>query len=734
MIRCPKCGTINADGSRFCSNCGFKLPQTRIRCPVCGAYNPVSNVFCEKCHARLASPDQEESEPGVEDLLSLPTRPPDDVPDWLRGLLDEHGTSELSPDDLIGTAAEDIVPSPEELPDWLADLAPAEEEAPVEEPPQAEEASVPDWLADLAPAEEEAPVEEASQAEEASVPDWLADLAPAEEEAPAEEPPQAEEASVPDWLAGLAPAEEEAPVEEPPQAEEASVPDWLADLAPAEEEAPVEEPPQAEEASVPDWLADLAPAEEEAPVEEPQAEVEGVPAPAEEPRPEAEIPAEPEEAVDEEDEEEDEETMPPVPPAAEPQEEIPDWLKTLGEGKEAPGGGRELPAGAVPDWLLRIKPPGTGPLPPLEEALGEKAEAEGGPARAEIPEWLQKLRPRSGETETPPPFAPGAAVGEGPLEGLSGVIPPALTVDMPSAYAWKEPETISPELREAARLWQSILERPRDRQRPVAGRRERRGWGDALVRLVTAAILIAVILAAIFGFVPPALLGKMEPPTQSGVGPLVQAVSALQPDDEVIVAFEYGAAQQGEMEAITYALIEHLMERQVRIVGVSTSAQGAALAEMTLERARRRYPDFADKVTDLGYLPGDATAVTQFLASSQAEGAQLLIVFAADTQRLRWWMEQNAAGPNLPLVAALNGATAPLVTPYLESRQVVGWMSGLVGANAYWQERGLPPDETPAAEGLSRRLQALALAHWMAAALILAGSAYYLFAGRREAP
>ncbi len=654
MIRCPKCGTINADGSRFCSNCGFKLPQTRIRCPVCGAYNPVSNVFCEKCHARLAPLDQEESEPGVEDLLSLPTRPPDDVPDWLRGLLDEHGTSELSPDDLIGTAAEDIVPSPEELPDWLADLAPAEEAAPAEEP----------------------------QSEPEGVPDWLADLAPAEEAAPAEEP-------------------------------------------------------QAEPESVPDWLADLAPAEEAAPAEEPQTEPEGVPAPAEEPRPEAEIPveppAEPEEAVDEEDEEE-EETLPPVPPAAKPQEEIPDWLKTLGEGKETPEGGRELPAGAVPDWLLRIKPPGTGPLPPLEETLGEKAEAEGGPARAEIPDWLQKLRPRGGETETPPPFAPGAAVGEGPLEGLSGVIPPALTVDMPAAYAWKEPETISPELREAARLWQSILERPRDRQRPVAGRRGRRGWGDTLVRLVTAALLIAVILAAIFGFIPPALLDQVEPPTQSGVGPLVQAVSALQPDDEVIVAFEYGAAQQGEMEAITYALIEHLMERQVQIVGVSTSAQGAALAEMTLERARRRYPDFADKVTDLGYLPGDATAVTQFLASSQTEGAQLLIVFAADTQRLRWWMEQNAAGPHLPLVAALNGATAPLVTPYLESHQVVGWMSGLAGANAYWQERGLPPDETPAAEGLSRRLQALALAHWMAAALILAGSAYYLFAGRREAP
>ncbi len=651
MIRCPKCGTVNADGSRFCSNCGFRLPQTRVRCPVCGAYNPVSNLFCEKCHARLVPPGKEESEPGVEDLLSLPIRPPDDVPDWLRGLLDEHGTAELSPDSLIGTAAEDVVPSPEELPEWLANLAPVgEEEAPVEEGAPAEAEAVPDWLADLAPAGEEAPVEEESPAEAEAVPDWLADLASAEEETPVEEEPPAEAETIGD---------------------EEALPSSLPG------EALVEEGAEGEE--------------------------EG-----------------------EEDEEEGE--IAPAIPSAGTGEEIPDWLKNL---DQSDGGATEadkkLAAGAVPDWLLRIKPSGTGALPPLDEALGERAEAEGGPARAEIPEWLQKLRPSGGETETPPPFAPGAAVSEGPLEGLAGVIPPAMTVDMHAAYARREPESISPALQEAARLWQSILERPRDRQRPVAAGRRRSEWSDALIRIATAIVLVAVILAAIFDFVPPVLFGEGEGVGAGGVAPLVQTVSALHPEDVVIVAFEYGASQQGEMEPMTYALVEHLMERQVRLVGISTSAQGASLAEMTLAQARRRYPEFADKVANAGYIPGGATAVSRFLASPQAREAKLLVVFAADAEHLRWWLEQNAAGPDLPLVVALNSATAPLVSPYLESRQVIGWMSGLEGARAYWQERGLDLDES-----LVRRVQALQLSRWMVAALVLAGSAYYLFAGRRK--
>ena len=638
MIRCPKCGTVNPDGSRFCSNCGFKLPQTRIRCPVCGAYNPVSNIYCEKCHARLNPEAESAEETGVEDLISLPTRTNGDVPDWLRGLLAEE---ELSP------------------------------EAIEEEPPVAPAEGLPDWLADLAPeepaAEEEAPAAPVGE----GVPDWLADLAP-------EEPA----------------AEEEAPAA--PAGE--GVPDWLADLAPEEPAAEEEEAPAA------------APLEAAAP-EEPAVEL----------------------GVEEEEEEEDEEDLiTPLPSTRAPDEEIPDWLKNLGERTEdATATTEALSQGAVPEWLRRIKPPGTGPLPPLEDVLGEVAEAEGGPARAEIPDWVRKLRPSEEQAaSTPPPFAPSAMVDTGPLQGLSGIIPPAPALDAPPSYAPETPPEIPQTLREAAQLWQTILERPRGRRRPVARRRRRRSpWGDALIRLATSLLLIGVILAAIFDLVPGDLVGEARPAPQIGIAPSVEMIGNLQPDDLVIVAFEYGAAQKEEMDELSSALFAHLMERQVQIVAVSTSAQGAGIAESTLEQARRRYPDFADKVSNFGYLPGDATSTARFLATPQVQEAKLLIVFAADADHLRWWVEQNSTTAHpLPLIAAINGATAPLVRPYLESDKVQGWASGLIGAAGYWQARGLPLDE-----GLARRLTALRVAQWATAALILIGSAYYLFAGRKEA-
>ncbi|MBO9371341.1 MAG: zinc ribbon domain-containing protein, partial [Chloroflexi bacterium] len=53
MIYCPKCGTANRQGSKFCNECGGPLPTTGLRCPMCGAMNPTGNLFCDRCHTRL---------------------------------------------------------------------------------------------------------------------------------------------------------------------------------------------------------------------------------------------------------------------------------------------------------------------------------------------------------------------------------------------------------------------------------------------------------------------------------------------------------------------------------------------------------------------------------------------------------------------------------------------------------------------------------------------------------
>lgn len=51
-VACPKCGTANPAGAKFCNNCGAKLAAT-IACPNCGHENPPGAKFCSNCGTKL---------------------------------------------------------------------------------------------------------------------------------------------------------------------------------------------------------------------------------------------------------------------------------------------------------------------------------------------------------------------------------------------------------------------------------------------------------------------------------------------------------------------------------------------------------------------------------------------------------------------------------------------------------------------------------------------------------
>jgi hypothetical protein len=203
MIYCPKCGTANRDGSKFCNECGEKLSsQTQVKCPQCGVLNSVQSVFCRECGGRLLSPTTTAPSSAVPQAikgLSLPTKASiggegeervdaevpeadDEVPAWLK----ELGAT-LSTDKVGGPAFDEEAA---EVPDWLQDLRaslPEEPEPQVVEPGEAEKAEVPDWLADVQPSAPQAgPEPEAlvpEEIEEAQAPDWLVELQPTAPEA-----------------------------------------------------------------------------------------------------------------------------------------------------------------------------------------------------------------------------------------------------------------------------------------------------------------------------------------------------------------------------------------------------------------------------------------------------------------------------------------------------------------------------------------------------------------------
>ena len=427
MVRCPKCGKMNQDSSRFCNQCGTTLPQTRTRCPQCGLMNPIGNAFCSRCNTRLHDsefqlPEQpkppEETPVGVKGI-SLPTLPvagdgtleTTELPDWLLELTEQS----------LETPADALEPTLEEpFLDWLSDLEDdtagevagdatgrSTADAPVPDG-VAPSATMPDWFDALPEEDEEAGAAEAEVETPSSLagvddepaldelPDWL--LATATPTSPGDVPSFT---PWPEWLSKN--AEEPTPGQEETEQE---LPGWLLQSAEAppshaspaahsaEEDAgrvvplpfpePEEEP--VSETSAPDWLAALYPAEEP----EPQEAVESQAGQTASSLPDWLMGISEEEEVE------------PQAAATEPEAEtVPDWLMGIYDDEEVepPAAATEPGAETVPDWLMGIyddeeaEPPDVAPStePEAEAVLGD-----------DVPDWFADV---DGKVEEARPLA-----------------------------------------------------------------------------------------------------------------------------------------------------------------------------------------------------------------------------------------------------------------------------------------------------------------------------------------
>jgi hypothetical protein len=649
-------------------------------------------------------PEPEAREPVTEEPeFEMPT--PAEVPDWLQDLAPEEAAAPTKAG--VESATEEAapeMPTPAEVPDWLQDLAPEEAAAPTKAgvEPTAEGAApempgpaeVPDWLQDLAP--EEAPPPETQQllVEEAApemsalpeVPDWLQGLAP-EEAAPPE--------------AGAEPAAEEAAPEMPTPAE---VPDWLQDLAPEEAAPPEAQQPLAGEAAPemptlaegPDWLQDLAP--EEAATEEVAPEM---PAPAE-------VPVWLQEAA-----------PPSAPPfISEPsvtEAEVPEWLAEIGE-QAAPS----VSEGVTPPFAV--------------EPDAEAAEA-AGLARAEIPAWLEAMRPTAEVVEETVEEEP--AETEGLLEGLRGVLSPLPMIDVTGTRESALPAEINQATLARAKLLESLLTRPEEAPQPKA-RKRTAGISELIPRLVIATVLLVVVGGLLLLSQNPALdseIPSLTQPDTASVARMYNLIEDLNKGDRVLVAIEYGPTNADELNAVAKAILLHLNERGAAISIVTTQPEGLAVAE-----ALRNDVNSQEQVTSgqrpaleyaaaaPGYRPGNAAGVAQILTS--VDRPAMIIVLAAQPASLRWWIEQTQAhyGASAPPIAAGVSAVLEIASsPYLDANanQLKGIVSGLGGAAAYEARRGATGQP-------SRQLDALAAGHLVIVTSMLIGAVLYAVGGSRR--
>lgn len=647
-----------------------------------------------------AIPAGGEETPGGE-AREMPVARADDVTDWLKQLRDEDAGQAEPP---VGLEPEVTEPGAEEvqpvsdLTDWLSHLdgeTPAEEEPaaeiPAEEPLAAGE--TPDWLSQFQP---ETPAEEPAA------------------EIPTEEPLAAGE--TPDWISRLesSPSGSEAePVEamEPISGEE--VPAWIRDAdetQPSLEAEPALELPG--EGELPDWLS-FTPSESAG---EAVAGEEGIPAWMDapvEPTEDAGIPAGTpswlgefaaaapplsEEELDEEGE--------PVSAFVEGSEA---WLSLPEAGHIPETTGMEDLAGEtslippflsdeVPEWLGQESAEGSPveeaeslPTPPIEEPI---AEGEPSLEMASLPTWLEAMRPVEAVAPAHAPTVQEKIERVGPLAGMQGVLPGEET-----AVQYHKPPTYSGRLRisETQRTHADVLQEAIQnlvQPKPIAA--ESRLVPQTVTRLLVTILILLVMLIPILGGTRASQLPAATPAHVSSLFTTLH--SPAEAPQRILLAVEYEAGLAGEMQIISTSVLEDLVKRNAQLAVLSTQPTGVALAESLLQSAGVS----EDAVARLGYLPGSELglqSLTQDLRVALPSGNwdhplvreinslddfDAILVISSNADISRGWLEQvQPAITGKPILMITSAQSAPILQPYLQSRQLSGMIGGLIDGAAY---------------------------------------------------
>ena len=477
---------------------------------------------------------------------------------------------------------------------------------------------------------------------------------------------------------------------------EEKLPEWLKSLrkrqsgegkAKDEEEKSSAEPEQSKEADEPDWLRDIRrrhqSEESGSAVSEKKAEPslgDTQPNPPARPLEKRRLTKEPEPEVERGNGEENKEIA------------LPDWLNLVEKSEQTEP--EESVARSVQHAAL---------TPAFEESEQEKL------SPGELPGWLQAIRPGNvfpEEDTRSPEMLPGAEELAGPLAGLRGVLPAE-----PEIVQFGKPPVFSTRLdisenqnRHAAVFSRLINQEtlPKEDQGKRAEQPTR-----VLNRIIAGVLLVAAFLPLVtqsHGAPRPELNAF---PESANVFNLIDTLPASAP---VLVVFEVQPALYGEVKAPATIVLTHLLEKQARLVFLSTHPTGPALAERLLQEELASQPSIATgDYVNLGYLSGGLAALRSF--SSDPRSATLsaatnlnnpwqsttlqsihqigdfgiVLIISSDAEDARAWIEQTSAELSEGLAAVTSAQAVPLLRPYLQSNPVSlrGLVGGLAGAVYY---------------------------------------------------
>lgn len=206
---------------------------------------------------------------------------------------------------------------------------------------------------------------------------------------------------------------------------------------------------------------------------------------------------------------------------------------------------------------------------------------------------------------------------------------------------------------------------------------------------------------------------KMPATITSPARGLYDAVDSLQPNDLVMISSNWSASTMAENQPQLEAIIKHLIRKGARFTLVSNEAQSRDLSKriaagVTQSSDNAEYHTYGQKWAHLGFVT-DLIAAIRGMGSNLSEavkqdvegtpidqlpvlqGAKSLkdykmVIDVTPSGTLPYWISYRP--PNLIVGYAPTSVMAAEGFTYLDSKQLVGMITGLKGAHEYEQLMG----------------------------------------------
>lgn len=415
---------------------------------------------------------------------------------------------------------------------------------------------------------------------------------------------------------------------------------------------------------------------------------------------------------------------------------LPSWLTTEDAGafkQPEPATDHALPAVDIPAWLEEAAKAGKGyiqaadeppywQIPPAEpEQILTREEAElqadaQGLAHAEIPEWLNALRPRGaahGVVKPEPAVSPEPAETSGPLQGIKGALTAADAVAVPPKRFKLPRFVITEQQQQHEQIAERIIHPDKAEKPSIVEKKVRVNRFERI--FIPILILIAVLVPAVPELNITAPFLTYDQPEPAPLQDSYSLVEGLPDSALVIAAFDFSPASSGELEPLAGIMVQHLMDKNARIVAISTTPAGPQIAQAVMEdKAASSGYVYGQDYYNLGYLPGGAAGLQAFAADpwsvfpgpdlkrqqdiarnapivsdldSALVNVGLIVVFTADRDDIVEWLEQVGQFSSFspPIIAGASAGLEAWAQPYYysEPRQLSGVVSGIPGAAGY---------------------------------------------------